>query len=103
MCRYLLIPSSAASGATPEAATAPLNPADEAAFEQLQHQMRTLRAMLSGSNLPQAPSGADGAEEGDSGRARNWQDLLGDGTFSRFREGTDERENDRNEYTGMYS
>jgi len=100
MCRHLLIPSSAASSGTPEPATAPLNPADEAALGQLQHQMRALRAMLAGSNLPQAPSGADGAEEGDSGRARNLQNLLG-GTLDQFR--GRQRENDRNEYAGMYS
>jgi hypothetical protein len=101
VCRHLLIPPSA-SGATPEPTTAPLNPAEEAALGQLQHQMRALRAMRARDNQPQAPSGANGAEQGDSERARNLQDLLGAGMFGRFR-GGDEPDNDRNEYAGMYS
>ena len=103
MCRHLLIPPFA-SGATPEPTTAPLDPAEEAALGQLQHQMRALRAMRARDNQPQAPSGANGAEQGDSERARNLQDLLGAGMFDRFRgQGTDEPANDRNEYAGMYS
>ncbi|KIM90750.1 hypothetical protein PILCRDRAFT_811224, partial [Piloderma croceum F 1598] len=42
MCRRMLIPPSTDSGTASEPATVPPNAAEEAALQQLQHQMRTL-------------------------------------------------------------
>jgi hypothetical protein len=99
MCRRPLVPP-AGSGITPEP-TAPPNLAEEAALRQLQHQMRAIRAMpIVDYQLAQVPS------EVGRGNIRHLQDLLSPGTFGGFDTSGGsrvEREDDRNEYAGMYS
>ena len=97
MCRSLLIPPSADSGTTSEPVITPPNAAEEAALQQLRHQMRTLRTMLDGNIANNQLSISSGDDRGDFARAHN---LLGTDMFSGRRE---ERDYERNEYAGMYS
>jgi len=95
----MLIPPSADSGTASEPATVPPNAAEEAALQQLQHQMRALRAMLDGNianNQQPAPNG--------DGRADSVRhNLLGADMFSMYNGDREEQDYDRNEYSGMYS
>jgi hypothetical protein len=99
MCRRLLIPPSNGSSITPEPVTTQPTAAEEAALRQLQRQMRALRAMLEGRNQPE--SGGMGQEDGES--APDLWNLLGGGVFGGSGEGREQREDNRNEYAGMYS
>jgi hypothetical protein len=95
----MLIPPSADSGTASEPVIVPPNASEEAALQQLRHQMRALRAMLDGNIANNQQPTANGNGRADSVR----HNLLGADMFGMYSGRGEERDHDRNEYAGMYS
>jgi len=74
----MLIPPSADSGTASEPATVLPNAAEEAALQQLQHQLRALRAMLDGNITNNQEPTPNGDERADSVRhSLSGADIFG--------------------------